>query len=220
MTELAARFWIDAGEPPPFPRDLRAVAHWFPELHVKEVPHLTAALAAEHFARFNILCPDARDDRPLRGCFGASHGTALILIDPTDVEDEVRFTFAHELAHFLRDYQDVRRKAVAKFGPDILAVLDGDRSATPGERLAGALRGVTVGCHAHFLDRDRWGRVVTEAAFEAEEAADRLAFELLAPFDAVNPDACPPRAALHERLTSVFGLPPTLAIKYATILLD
>lgn len=86
------------------------------------------------------------------------------------------------------------------------------------ERLAGALRGVTLGGGAHFLERDRWGRVTDERAHESERAADRLAFELLAPFDAVNPGASPSRVALVERLTSVFGLPPVQASQYAAAL--
>ncbi|MBN9121012.1 MAG: ImmA/IrrE family metallo-endopeptidase [Planctomycetes bacterium] len=218
VTELAGRFWAEVGAPPPFPRDLRAVLCWSQGLHVAEVPNLTLATAAEHFARHGVPCPAPAENRPLAGCFGGHLGVGVILFDPTLTPAEVRFTLAHEVAHFLRDYQAPRRKVEARLGSRALEVLDGQRPPTVNERFAGVLRGVAIGCHTHFLDRDRRGRALTDEAREAEEAADRLAFELLAPFDAANPGASSDRAALVLRLTSDFGLPPAEAAKYAAVL--
>jgi hypothetical protein len=218
VVELAARFWAAAGEVPPFPRDLRTVLYWFPNLHVVEVPGLTLASAAEQFARHNIPCARPLEDRPLAGCFGGHRGVGVILIDPTLGDAELRFTLAHEVAHYLRDYDRPRRKAAARLGPRSLEVLDGLREPTVNERLAGLLRDVKVGPHTHFLDRDRRGRPATPDAGEAEEAADRLACELLAPFNDVNPAAAPSPSALVTRLASEYGLPPREAAKYAAIL--
>lgn len=218
VTELATRFWAAAGDPPPFPRDLRSVLCWLPNLHVVEVPHLTLASAAEHFARHGIPGRAPVDDRPLAGCFGGYRGVGVILVDPTLDPAELSFTLAHEVAHLLRDYDKPRRIAAIRLGPRALEVLDRLRSPTVNERLAGVLRGVTIGPHTHFLDRDRQGRAAPGAK-EAEEAADRLACELLAPFDDVNPGASASRDALVARLTSEFGLPPREAAKYAAVLL-
>jgi hypothetical protein len=219
VAELAARFWAAVGDPPPFPRDLRSVLCWLPNLHVIAVPRLTLTSAAEHFARHNIPCAAPAEDRPLTGCFGAYRGVGVILADPTLDPAELRFTMAHEVAHFLRDYDKPRRRAATWLEPRALEALDGFRPPTVNERLAGVLRGVTVGPHTHFLDRDRWGRAATPDTKEAEEAADRLAYELLAPFDEVNPGAATRRDALVSRLTSEFGLPPREAAKYAVMLL-
>lgn len=215
---LAARFWAAVGDSPAFPRDLRSVLCWLPAVHVVGVPNLTLATAADHLARHGVPCRAPQADRPLAGCFGGHRWGGVILYDSALELAELLFTLAHETAHYLRDYDAERRKVAARLGPRALDVLDGLRPATPDERLAGILRGVTIGCHAHFLDRDRWGRVPTEEAREAEEAADRLAYELLAPFDAVDPEATPDRAALVARLTSVFGLPAAEAAKYAAVL--
>jgi hypothetical protein len=220
VTELAARFWAAVGDPPPFPRDLRTVLHWLSRVHVLEVPNLTLAVAAEHFARHNIPCRSPAKDRRLAGCFGGHRGIGVILVDSTLELAELLFTLAHETAHYLRDYDAPRRKVANRLGSRALEVLDGLRAATADERLAGVLRDVKIGCHVHFLDRDRWGRVLTTEAREAEAAADRLAFELLAPFDAVNPDAVASRGALVSRLTSHFGLPPAEAEKYAALLIS
>lgn len=102
VTELAGRFWADAGDPPPFPRDLRASACWLPDLTVQEVSGLTLARAAEAFRAAGIPCAATGAARRLHGCFGSSEGRGLILIDPDDDLNQLRFTFAHELAHFLR----------------------------------------------------------------------------------------------------------------------
>ncbi|MDY3558748.1 ImmA/IrrE family metallo-endopeptidase [Gemmata sp. JC673] len=218
VCELAARFWAEVGPPPPFPRNLRDVACWLTDLTVQEVPGLTLSRAAEHFRRAGIPCSEATHDRPLCGCFGA-RTCAIILIDPDDEPDQLRFTFAHELAHFLHDWREPRHRASRRFGPAILEVLDGTREPTFTERLAGALRGAPVGPLTHFLERDRWGRVTGDDAHEAEEAADRLAFELLAPFEAVSPATSDTHRSLAARLTGTFGLPPEPARKYAAALL-
>lgn len=212
VTNLAARFWAAVGEVPSFPRDLRTVLHWLPALHVVEVPNLTLTLAGECLARHGIRCPKPTEDRALAGCFAGDRGIGVILLDPTLPLDELRFTTAHEVAHYLRDYDAPRRKVGARLGLRTIEVLDGDRPATPDERLAGVLRDVQIGPHTHFLDRDRHGRVPTREAREAEEAADRLAFELLAPFAELGTDATP------AQLVSYFGLPVTQAAKYAAIL--
>jgi hypothetical protein len=218
VTELAARFWASAGEPLPFPRDLRGALCWLPGLHVVDVANLTLANAAEVFARHGVPCGQPGRDRPLAGCFGGHRGVGVILFDPTLEPAEVRFTLAHETAHYLRDFDRPRRKAVARLGPRILEVLDGLREPTVNERLAGVLRGVSVASHPHFLDRDRWGRTVSAEADEAEAAADRLAYELLAPASAIAESAFASRAALAARLRFDFGLPALEAAKYAAIL--
>ena len=142
----------------------------------------------------------------------------MILLDAALDPADFFFTLAHELAHYLRDYDASRRRAEARLGAWALQVLDGLRPATERERLAGVLRGVAVGTPAHFLDRDRWGRTLTPEAREAEEGADRLAYELLAPFDVVTAGAAPDRATLARRLVSDFALPPAEAAKYAAVL--
>ncbi len=218
VTELAARFWATVGDPPPFPRDLRAVLCWLPELHVVGVPHLTLASAADRFARYGVPCPAGATDRPLAGCFAGHAGVGVILFDPTLAAAEVRFTLAHEVAHYLRDYDAPRRKVAARLGAAAVEVLDGRRPATADERLSGALRGIAVGRHPHFLDRDRCGRVVAPDARAAEDAADRLAFELLAPVAALASDGVPARAALAARLATEFGLPAAEAARYAAAL--
>ncbi|MBY0459700.1 MAG: hypothetical protein K2V38_20465, partial [Gemmataceae bacterium] len=132
---------------------------------------------------------------------------------------EARFTVAHELAHFLRDFDAPRRRVAARLGVAALEVLDGLRPPTADERLAGLLRGVSVGPAAHFMDRDRRGAVLDPDAREAEAKADRLAFELVAPFAAVEADAAAGREKLAESLVSRFGLPPEQAGVYTRILL-
>jgi hypothetical protein len=214
VCELVARFWAVAGAVPPFPRDLRAALAWVDGVRVIEVPNLTLSRAADALARFGVPFDRAQPDRALAGCFCGHSGLGLLLYDPLLSSDEVRFTVAHETAHWLRDYDDPRRKAVKRLGASVLEVLDGRRPPTSDERFAGVLREVPIGPFLHTLDRDRFGRVCSEGARASEGAADRLAFELLAPFEALRPHLGNEVAAL----TSVFGLPEREAARYATAL--
>jgi hypothetical protein len=218
VCELAARFWASVPEPPPpFPRDLAAALVWLDHLRHAEVRGLTTATAAAFLRRHGQACSFGGPDRPLRGCLGVDRGAGFILVEAADPPAERRFSLAHELAHFLRDYDEPRRKAAARLGPKVLEALDGRRPPTADERLAGILRSAAVGCHTHLLHRDDRGRPATPAEAEAEEAADRLAFELLAPFEAVAVPAAGP-APLAARLVSDFGLPDSRAADYAALL--
>ena len=187
-------------------------------------PHRQAPPPHTHLGhRLSLACglpfPISQPNRDLHGFLCVHDGIAFILTESCDDKPSSGLRW-RELAHFLRDYQEPRRKAITRLGPGILEVFDGRRRPTREERLAGALRGVAVGPHIHLLERDRRGRPTDEATRDAEDAADRLAFELLAPFDAVESRSPPgDRHELTSRLVAEFGLPPIPAAAYAGVLL-
>jgi hypothetical protein len=214
--DLATAFWDAAGPPPPFPRDLRPVIAATLPVSVVTLPQLSVAAVCAWFAGRGIAVPLDEPDRPLRACLVAWLGQGFAFVEATDDPAERRFSVAHELGHFLRDYWQPRRRAVARLGPGVRQVLDGLRPATPDERLHAILRGVPLGSFTHLLRRDDSGRPLSAAERESESAADRLAFELLAPAAALSLRAG--RAALTERLVTEFGLPPGPARRYAALL--
>lgn len=209
--ELAAAFWRKAGPPPPTPRDLTYPALFF-GLNVEDLRDLSVARVAGWFRNRDIPLRLNEPDRRLRGCLVASRGVGFAFLDPADDPAERRFTLAHEIAHYLRDYWQPRAVAVRRLGPDATAVLDGDRLPTTDERLRAVLRSVPVGPFTHLLARDA-DAPATDAEREAEVAADRLAFELLAPAAAVGDAPCASRLVTH------FGLPAGPADRYAELLL-
>jgi hypothetical protein len=157
-------------------------------------------------------------DRMLRGCLVACGGAAIVFLEQDDDEAERRFSLAHEVAHFLRDYCQPREEAVRCFGRCVLEVLDGLRPPDANERLHAVLRNVRIGFHTHFLARDPGGHARGAAAV-AEREADQLAYELLAPADHVRPRRDETVAALARRLHDDYGLPLGEGGRYATLLL-
>jgi hypothetical protein len=213
--DLAARFWETAGAPPAFARDLRGPAAWFP-FAVVELPGLRLAAVSEWLAVRGCRVPEGEPDRPLRGCLFADLGRGYAFLDASDEANERRFSLAHELGHFLRDYWHPREVVAARLGPGALEVLDGLRPPTREEQLHALLRNAAVGPFTHLLRRDESGRPLTPAECEAEVAADRLAFELLAPASGLG--APGDRGELVRKLIDVFGLPPAPAERYAALL--
>ncbi len=211
--ERAADFWDRAGPPPPFPRDLRAAIAFAVPLTVVDLPAVGPAAVRGWFRRNGVPVPLAEPDRPLRACLVAWRGAGFAFVDAGDDPAERAFSVAHELAHFLRDYLHPRETAVRRLGPAAAEVLDGARPPTPDERLHAVLRHVAVRPFTHLLRRGGDGRPLTPAEREAEVAADRLAFELLAPAGAVGDGG-----DLVARLVGVFGLPPGPAARYAAVL--
>ena len=216
VDELAARFWAAAGPPPPFPRDLAVPATLGLPVRVKRLPGLSLAAVRDWLAASGVACPTAEPDRALRACLFTRVGYGFVFLDAADPADEQRFSLAHEVAHFLRDYDAPRRAVVARLGPAALDVLDGKRPPTAAERVHAVLREVPVAAHVHLLRRDDAGRPGSPAEREAETAADRLAFELLAPAELFA--AFTNREAVEQRLRTAFGLPDLPAATYARVL--
>lgn len=163
---IAADFWRDAGV-----RDsLAGAAEAALPVTVVQRSALSPRAVGQYLETIGIAAAVAAvgaDDAPLRGCVFASRGHGVLFIRA----GEELFTLAHEIAHFLLHYHLPRHRATWLAGREIVAVLDGDRAATPAERLTGALTGVSIGPHVHLLGTDH------EPAAETE--ADALAARLL-----------------------------------------
>ena len=160
-------------------------------------------------------------DRRLRAGLVAQNGRGLAFIDGTDSDEEQRYSLAHELAHFLRDYWQRRLQVERRLGPDALQVFDGLRPATVDERLQSLLRFTPMGFYLHLLERTPDGRPANSTIAMVEEDADRLAFELLAPAEHIvsNVPNWHDARALHAALAEVYGLPRQQAMRYAAALL-
>ncbi len=217
VVELAERFWSAAGPPPPFPRDLtRAVTDAAP-LGIVARPNLSFHTVTGYLSQSGLPVPVRELDRPLRAALYCWRGSGFVFLDSADPPAEQRFSLAHELAHFLRDCDDLRRRLVRALGPAALEVLDGLRPATADERIAAVLRTLSLGPHVHLMSRDAAGRPAGAAERDAEDRADRLAFELLAPASELVGETTV--AALAARLESALGLPADAAQTYADQLL-
>lgn len=223
VVEAAAAFWRAAGGEEPLPRTLETALTWAVPLSVVRLPGLGVAAVTDWLAARGAGALVAVPDRPLRACLVAQHGSGLVFLDADDPPDEQRFSLAHELAHFLHDYQLPRERAAARLGPRVLEVLDGERPPTTHERIDALLVRVELRPHVHFMERTEDGHPANHVISAAEVAADQLAFELLAPEEAVRV-AAEARGqpwtidALPPLLTEVFGLPSTPAQQYAAAL--
>jgi IrrE N-terminal-like domain len=204
VRELAEQFWRAMGTDP-FPRTFAQLALACP-LTVIERPNLSISAIQEWLAKRQVHLAISGLDRRIRGCLVAHGWDGFVFVDARDPADERRFTLAHELAHYLRDVWRPRRRAIDKLGPRFVEVLDGRRLATPAERLRALVRGLPTGPVVHVLGR---GDSESLEVRNSEAAADRLAFELLAPADTVqNP----------MELIDRFGLPPSKAAEYTRLL--
>jgi hypothetical protein len=216
--EVAERFWADGGGPlATFPRDLREAATWALAVGLVTLPDLSIssvdAWLAQRDSQQRLLIPD----RLLRACMVVHEGNGILFIDATDPEDEQRFSLAHEIAHFLVEYAVPRERAQTRLGPGIVPVLHGHRAPSAGERIGALLSGVSLTTCLHLMERTPDGHRPGREVSEAERRADELAFELLAPFEAVRaalPDGAS-AAIIEDLLMQAFGLPAAPARDYA-----
>lgn len=222
VIELANEFWRRAKIDDPFPRALRRPISRAVPVTIVYLNRLTFQQATDWLKKMRIACPCSEPDRSLRACLVASSGHGFVFVDGTDPEDEQRYSLAHELGHFLKHYWYPRGVASLRLGEQVCEVFDGLRPPTDEERLDSLLQRVPVGYHVHLMRRDEDGDVCDAAVAWAEEEADLLAYELLAPMEVVmklasdnGADSSPSVARL---LRSAFGLPEREAIAYGDLL--
>lgn len=207
------RFWGENVGPEAFPRDLQLPILINLPVAIIEIDGLTVGNLDQWLQLHQLPTLAAVANRPLRGCLAAYAGVGILFVDRSDDLDQRRVTLAHEVGHFVVDYL-LPREDVARRRPDLLGVLDGERSPTDAERLDALLADVPIGFHTHLLERDAHGGHLSSATAQVEDRAERLALELLAPIQSVLQEtatAGDSQAVLRER----FGLPTGVATRYA-----
>lgn len=226
IENIAQGFWLLVDGPPNYPRDMQDAITFTLPLEIHGVAKLRVSNIVVWAQRAAIAHNISGKDRDLHGCLLAQRGIGVIFYDTNDTPDEQRVTLAHELAHFLVDYDAPRKRAIAIFGPAILPVLDGDRSPTIAERLHAALSTTHLGTMCHVMERPDEGIPSTDV-LDIEDRADRLALELLAPASLLQEQMR--QSSLHgfrtrlafltQHLLATHGLPERIASSYARYIL-
>jgi hypothetical protein len=226
-TVWAEKFWLLVGRTEPFPRSLESAVAWALPLAIVKLPHLGLSELRTWLERRGVELHVGGPDRLVRACLLAKAGRGMVVLDGSDPEDERRLSLAHEVAHFLVDYLHPRQIALDLLGPRGCEVLDGLRPPSLEERLMGVLRGVELGVYTHLMERTGAGEVDRLDVLDAEDRADCIALELLAPRRTVlsrlkakgiswREEDGPPAAM--RILVDEFGLPPTTARAYGRAL--
>ncbi|MFB1483688.1 ImmA/IrrE family metallo-endopeptidase [Corallococcus sp. RDP092CA] len=205
--------------PPGFPRDIAAVAPLRHPLDLVGMPGLAVEGVRQWLIQRHLPAELRGTDRRLYGCMVARAGAAALFFDSDDSEAEQRFTLAHEVAHYVLDHLLPRARALEFFGEDIRPVLDGERDPELDEYMDSRFSDVPLGLQVHLMDRGARGGADSGSVMEAEQQADRLALELLAPEEIAREELN--KVSVLEgprRLETRFGLPKSASRTYARML--
>ena len=185
ISSIAKEFWRQVGFESQPPYDIQGAVNLILPVDIICLSELSIRKIDLWLKSRGISIPIEIGDRALHGFILAFKGSGFIFINGTDHEDERRYTIAHEVSHFILDYKIPRDKAAEKLGAGILEVLDGQREATTAERIDGILSSISVRPFTHLLEKSGDGSFISSDVFDAENDADSLALELLAPASVV-----------------------------------
>lgn len=227
VQQVVDEFWSAVGARESFPRTLESAVPWALPLALVKLPRLWVYDVYAWLAQRHIALPADIPNRALHACTIAHAGRGFIFVDGTDPADERRFSLAHEVAHFLLNYLHPRQRVIRLLGAHMTDVLDGLRAPTVDERVRALLQHTPLGMHTHLMDRRSDGVLGCSRLITAEDRADRLALQLLAPMDEVQ------RYLVHRTRTlrgqegikqtvgmliESFGLPQPIAASYGRAL--
>lgn len=186
LKKISNRFWTDSGLKSDYPRKIEeAVLRNFPISIVKIETLAYEPLKCwfEERELFNVLPTFSGN---LLGAIFAFKGNALLFVEATLPSQELRYTIAHEVGHFLFDYHFKRKRVQETVGVNAEEILDGTRVASLGERVDAILLGVDLKPYYHLLAEQKCISISRGQIESAEDNADFLADELIAPEDVVN----------------------------------
>lgn len=221
--KLAGLFWKRAGKRVPYPREL-----WMPlqrafPVSIRQIEGLSVSAVYKELAFLGCGETSGSPNRPLRGCLVAFKGKGIIFLDTSDPPADKRFSLAHEAAHFIIDHWEPRSAVAREITPETVKVFDGEREPTVAERFKGITRGIIIRPYEHFMDRSADGNIQLSPVLLAEDKADRLALELLAPASNVIGDQKISGEPASEKSLSMvlagkFGLPASVGASYGRFL--
>lgn len=222
---MAEEFWTLSNVRGKWPRDIvRAISILLP-LRLITLPELDFEKVKVWLSERNVPFENHYGKRGLHGLILVHRGAGFIFINGTDNENERRFTVTHEACHYIVDYKLPRDKAHNKFGASIDSVLDGDRSPTDSERLNSILTSTPISGFLHILEKTGQSKN-TYSIWSAENRADHLALELLAPAKMIMSDSriahlaqqsfLQRKLAIKVILEEEFLLPETVSEDYAS----
>src|SRR5437870_5274630 len=122
IRDATESFWLRAGHSDHFPRDMESAVAWATPLAILKIPNLWIADVNLYFHKRQLPLALEVEDRPLHGCIWVYAERGVIIVNGTDTVNQLRFTIAHEVAHFLRAYREPRQRAVEKLGVSITPV--------------------------------------------------------------------------------------------------
>lgn len=215
---VTEQFWAGTTQPMGFPRDLELQILLTHPVAVIELADLRVSsvrpfLGGEADAQLKPL-----PDRALHACLLALGGIGVVFVNTDDSPEDRRVNLAHEMGHFLTDYASPRAR-LAAHDPALVDVMDGLRAPDHAEELGALIADVPLGVQTHLLERDRAGGYRTRSAIGAEDRAEQVAWELLAPRGDVLARSTERSAdALALLLRRDFGLPHAVAVAYGRFL--
>jgi len=181
IEKIATDFWQLSRLSLEFPLDIeRAISRTQP-LFIISLPQLSISKIECFLKEKNIPYLLNSENKSLHGFILIQKNCGYIFINGTDSPQERRFTLAHELAHYLIDYAIPRQKVIDLYGNEITEVLDGNREPTIEENIQGIISNISLKPFFHLLDESELSGFDRIAVWQAEEQADHLALELMAP---------------------------------------
>ena len=161
ISRIAEDFWRLVRRPEPFPRVLESSVAWALPLAIVKLPRLSIFELINWLEQREISISFQAADRRLRACLVARNGRGFVFLDGADVQDEQRFSLAHEIAHLSERH--TAKNLTRIYGAQLLASVILGESAGTLQTMATQL--AAGGVLASFSRRD-------------EEEADRVGYWL------------------------------------------
>lgn len=225
IERIAREFWSTTDEKYRVNFDIAGAVEHLPAIDVIHIDRLSPGKVEDWLKDMSIEIQFGVNDRNLHGILFIRNEHACMFLDKADSETQQRFTIAHEMSHYLLDYQLPKERAMLELGTGIKEVLNGNVKATEYQLVLSLIKGVDIEPYTVLIEKKGQGSFSSWTNYNAENEADYLALELLAPRARVISDTISSTKRLTysqfnrkslELLTCKYGIPSDIAKQYAS----
>ena len=217
IERIAREFWATTHAEFRYNYDIVKVVESSLNVQLIRMPQLSPKNITSWLSDHDMNIPLENNERNLHGALIIQNGAVLMFIDTTENDTRQRYTLAHQVSHFLLDYQMPKERTIMTLGKEIAGVLKGNAEASVEQLVQSAFNGMTDKVYTLFIEKDE--------AIPSENPADSLALELLAPrYQIIHETAAksillsyaPFKRKCRELLIGKYRIPSEIAHKYAS----
>jgi len=181
IERIAREFWSTVDQNYHENYDIISAVDTSPTIDLIKIKNLSISKIEEWLIAIGLKDNFDIPDRRLHGVLIIKGDSVAMFIEDDENPIQQRFTVAHEVSHYLLDYQIPKEKAILALGKEIEDVLNGNLPANNTQLALSVIKGINIDPYSFLIEKTGNGSFEDWKNFNSENEADYLALELLAP---------------------------------------
>lgn len=225
IERIARKFWATTQAEFRYDYDIVKAVESSLNVHLIRMQQLNPTKIISWLASHNMDIPFESKATHLNGALLIKNDNVIMFIDAAENAVQQRYTLAHQVSHFLLNYQMPKERAIMTLGKEIAQVLSGNTEASVTQLVQSTVSNITGNVYTLLIEKWDESTSFDWELLRTKDPAVSLTLELLAPrYQIINETASvgarlrysPFKRKCQELLIDKYRIPSEIAHKYAS----